>query len=51
MRVDLESRKIDFRLVEGPARITERSGKTAKDAQRRQIGDTAAPAAADDVPA
>ena len=51
MRVDLESRKIDFRLVEGPERITERSGKTAKDAQRRQIGDTSAPAAADDVPA
>ena len=48
VRVDLESRKIDFRLIEGPARATERTGKTAKDAKRGQIGDTPAPVVADE---
>ena len=28
VRVDLETNKIDFRLIEGPAKPTERSGKT-----------------------
>lgn len=36
VRVDLESRKIDFRLVEGVARATKRSGKTERDRQRSQ---------------
>ncbi|NMG30810.1 ribonuclease R [Aromatoleum evansii] len=31
VRVDLESSKIDFRLIEGAPRATERTGKTAKD--------------------
>ncbi len=31
VRVDLETAKIDFRLIEGEARPTERSGKTARD--------------------
>ncbi|MDQ7990992.1 MAG: ribonuclease R [Candidatus Dactylopiibacterium sp.] len=35
VRVDLESRKIDFRLIEGVARPTERKGKTARDRDRR----------------
>jgi ribonuclease R len=34
VRVDLESRKIDFRLVGGVARPTERIGKTQRDQQR-----------------
>lgn len=34
VRVDLESRKIDFRLVDGVARPTERVGKTRRDQQR-----------------
>jgi ribonuclease R len=38
VRVDLESRKIDFRLVEGVARATKRSGKTERDRQRTQAG-------------
>ncbi len=54
VRVDLESRKIDFRLIEGPARVTERVGKTAKDtakgAKNAQIGDTAPPVDADEPP-
>jgi ribonuclease R len=33
MRVDMEASKIDFKLVEGPARATERVGKTARDKQ------------------
>jgi ribonuclease R len=41
VRVDLETNKIDFRLVEGPAKPTERSGKTGKDRAK-----AAAPAAA-----
>lgn len=35
VRVDLESRKIDFKLVEGVQRDTTRVGKTAKDAARK----------------
>ncbi len=35
VRVDLETTKIDFRLLEGPQRVTERSGKTARDERRR----------------
>nr|WP_230976339.1 ribonuclease R [Pseudothauera nasutitermitis] len=35
LRADLETNKIDFRLVEGPARPTERSGKTAADRAAR----------------
>lgn len=35
VRVDLESRKIDFKLVEGVSRDTTRVGKTAKDAARK----------------
>ena len=31
VRVDLETTKIDFRLIEGAPRATERAGKTAKD--------------------
>lgn len=31
VRVDLESRKIDFRLIAGVAKPTERAGKTARD--------------------
>ena len=31
VRVDLETNKIDFRLIEGVSRPTERSGKTARD--------------------
>ena len=31
VRVNMEASKIDFRLVEGPSRATERVGKTAKD--------------------
>lgn len=31
VRVDLETNKIDFRLIEGTSRPTERSGKTARD--------------------
>jgi ribonuclease R len=34
VRVDLESRKIDFRLVEGVARVTQRSGKTERERSR-----------------
>jgi ribonuclease R len=33
-RVDLETRKIDFRLVEATAPVTQRRGKTARDAAR-----------------
>jgi len=33
-RVDLETRKIDFRLVEAAAPVTQRRGKTARDATR-----------------
>lgn len=35
VRVDMETNKIDFRLVEGPERVTERSGKTASDRAAR----------------
>src|SRR5690606_17860319 len=31
VRVDLETNKIDFRLIDGESRPTERSGKTARD--------------------
>ncbi|MCB1907376.1 MAG: ribonuclease R [Rhodocyclaceae bacterium] len=31
VRVDLETTKIDFRLLEGPRRVTERRGKSARD--------------------
>ena len=31
IRVDLETTKIDFRLLEGPQRITQRSGKTERE--------------------
>lgn len=52
VRVDLESRKIDFRLLEAPSRVTARTGKTAKEsakeAQRAQIGDTSPPVDADE---
>ncbi|MGL4407580.1 MAG: ribonuclease R [Zoogloea sp.] len=33
MRVDMEASKIDFKLIDGPARATERVGKTARDKQ------------------
>ncbi|MCB1958060.1 MAG: ribonuclease R [Rhodocyclaceae bacterium] len=36
VRVDLETTKIDFRLLEGPQRVTERTGKTAREARRRE---------------
>ena len=36
VRVDLETTKIDFRLIEGPQRVTERRGKTARDAARAE---------------
>ncbi|PLK50200.1 ribonuclease R [Uliginosibacterium sp. TH139] len=35
VRVDLETRKIDFRLIEGVARATERVGKTARERERQ----------------
>ncbi len=41
VRVDLETTKIDFRLIEGPVRVTERVGKTEKD---RAAAQAAAPA-------
>ena len=31
VRVDLETTKIDFRLIEGPQRVTRRGGKTTRD--------------------
>jgi ribonuclease R len=34
VRVDLETTKIDFRLIEGPQRPTERIGKTERDRER-----------------
>ena len=37
IRVDLETSKIDFRLLEGPERPTERVGKTAKDRTAAEI--------------
>ena len=37
VRVDMESRKIDFRLVEGSARATERSGKTERERGRKAL--------------
>ncbi|MDP5240994.1 ribonuclease R [Uliginosibacterium sp. 31-16] len=40
VRVDLESRKIDFKLVSGGARPTERVGKTARDSQREPRRET-----------
>jgi len=42
VRVDLETTKIDFRLIEGPQRPTERVGKTAKERKRTEgveVGD------------
>ncbi|MFT3733951.1 MAG: ribonuclease R [Rhodocyclaceae bacterium] len=45
VRVDLESRKIDFKLVEGVERATTRTGKTAKDAAKRAAPVAEAPAA------
>jgi ribonuclease R len=37
VRVDMESRKIDFRLVEAAAPVTQRRGKTARDGQPKGI--------------
>ncbi|MBR0568643.1 ribonuclease R [Azoarcus sp. L1K30] len=43
VRVDLETNKIDFRLIEGTSRPTERSGKTARDHASASDGPVAAP--------
>jgi ribonuclease R len=44
VRVDLETNKIDFRLIEGVSRPTERSGKTARERAPAPATETAAPA-------
>ncbi|HEX5126868.1 MAG TPA: ribonuclease R [Rhodocyclaceae bacterium] len=44
-RVDVENRKIDFRLVEGKSAVTRRDGKTARDSRK-----TASPERDDEVP-
>lgn len=41
VRVDLETTKIDFRFVDGPQRVTERRGKTARDDARADRGASA----------
>jgi ribonuclease R len=43
VRVDLETNKIDFRLIEGVSRPTERSGKTARDRAPAPEAGAAAP--------
>jgi ribonuclease R len=45
-RVDMETNKIDFRLLEGTGRPTERKGKTGRDQTARRSDDGAPPAAA-----
>jgi ribonuclease R len=50
VRVDLESRKIDFKLVEGVERATTRTGKTAKDAARKLAVEVPAPVAPAQLP-
>jgi ribonuclease R len=47
-RVDMETNKIDFRLVEGPDKPTERSGKTDKDRARRAPSEAPVVAAGED---
>jgi len=37
VRVDLETTKIDFRLIEGPQRATERVGKTERDRAEAEV--------------
>jgi len=52
VRVDLETTKIDFRLLDGAARATERVGKTEKDRARGAAAETlAAPAVTPAAPA
>jgi ribonuclease R len=36
IRVDLATTKIDFRLIEGPERVTERTGKTGRERERER---------------
>lgn len=49
VRVDLESRKIDFRLIDGTARVTERSGKTERERGRKAPPVDAVPVVAPEV--